>query len=376
MRRNRGLLAALMITLLLSLCVPQAGALASTALIREGEVETLFAEYCAEHDLDPGLISIAYLYTETGETWYHQEDRWYYSASLYKVPLMMLLTEQEYEGILTGDSLINGIPLRDIEEEVLVQSNNPVAYSTLLYFGTPDATRKMFCRYSSLPEDYFIWDFYGGSYFTARYMTDVMYTLFREPDRFPRMIDCLERAQPGHYFRLRLEGQLMIAQKYGTYQDEDGTDWNHTAGIISTPHPFILTVMTKYGGISETILGDLAVLFRDYTFQLDERLASSLEQADNSLAQQETEAAKSEKPKTVETKNGESAHQAALEAEPTVPEIPLTEKDPSVAEPAVGRGTLLLGEFGLELVLVLLLFLQKIRKHTAFSFSGKRKRVR
>ena len=65
-----------------------------------------------------------------------------------------------------------------------------------------------------------------------------------------------------------------MAQKYGTYQDEDGTDWNHASGIIFTPHPFLLTVMTRYGGISETIIGDLAALFCDYTILADSRLTA------------------------------------------------------------------------------------------------------
>ena len=244
------------------------------SVIHADEIEALFERYLAENDLNPNIISIAYEYTATGERWYHLEDQWYYSASLYKVPLMMLLTEREYLGELTKDTDINGMTLEAIEEEVLVNSNNPIAYSTLRYIAQPDVCRRMFCRYSDLPEEYYTWDFYGGSYFTARFMSDVMSSLYRNEERFPRMTDCLKRAQPDHYFRLKLGDRWEVAQKYGTYQDEDGTDWNHTSGIIYTPHPFLLTVMTRYGGISETIIGDLAVLFCDYTIQADSRLAA------------------------------------------------------------------------------------------------------
>ena len=252
------------------------GARAETTLsvIQTDEIEALFDAYLAENDLDPELIAIAYEYTATGERWYHLEDRWYYSASLYKVPLMMLLTEREYQGELTKDTLINGMTLEAIEEEVLVNSNNPIAYSTLLYIAQPDVCRRMFCRYSDLPEEYYTWDFYGSSFFTARFMTDVMSTLYQNEEQFPRMTDCLKQAQPDHYFRLKLSDQWEVAQKYGTYQDEDGTDWNHTSGIVYTPHPFILTVMTRYGGISETIIADLAVLFCDYTIRADDRFLS------------------------------------------------------------------------------------------------------
>lgn len=280
MRRNARQFFLFLLTVCFSVAfIPCIGAAENPSVIREKEIETLFDAYLRENDLNPDLISVAYEYTGTGERWYHLEDRWYYSASLYKVPLMMLLAEREYLGELTKDSRINGLPLETIEEEVLVNSNNPIAYSTLLYIAQPDVCRKMFCRYSDLPEEYYTWDFYGGSYFTARFMTDVMSTLYRNTERFPRMTDCMKRAQPDHYFRLKLGDRWEVAQKYGSYQDEDGTDWNHTSGIIYTPHPFLLTVMTRYGGISETIIGDLAELFCEYTIQADSRLPA--EQPEN-----------------------------------------------------------------------------------------------
>ena len=279
-----------MVVSLLLLSCADAYAMASAEIIQREELDALFEEYVKENDLNPDLISVAYLYTPTDETWYHLEDQWYYSASLDKVPLMMLLTEKEHNGELTRKSEINGMPLEVIEEEILINSNNPVAYSTLRYLAQPDECRRMFCRYSDLPEDYYTWDFYGSSYFTARFMTDVMHTLFWEPERFPRMIDCMKKAQPDHYFRLKLGEQYEIAQKYGNYRDENETDWNHTTGIIYTPNPFILTVMTRYGGISETIIGDLATLFCNYTLRADERLADSKKISDvNGIIETDTD---------------------------------------------------------------------------------------
>ena len=105
-------------------------------------------------------------------------------------------------------------------------------------------------------------------------MTEVMYTLYSEPERFPGIADRLKNAQPGHYFRLSLEDcGIEIAQKYGNYRDEDGNDWNHTSGILYTPNPVILTVMTQYGGISELIISDLARFFYDYTLSADKELS-------------------------------------------------------------------------------------------------------
>ena len=356
-------------------CIPCIGAAEPFSVVHEDEIEALFDAYLTENDLNPDLISIAYEYTATGERWYHLEDRWYYSASLYKIPLMMILTEREYLGELTKDSDINGMTLDAVEEEVLVNSNNPIAYSTMLYIAQPDVCRRMFCRYADLPEEYYTWDFYGGSYFTARFMSDVMSTLYRDEERFPRMTDCLKRAQPGHYFRLKLGERWEVAQKYGTYQDEDGTDWNHASGIIYTPHPFILTVMTKYGGISETIIGDLAVLFCDYTIRADSRLsAEQLKKAEM------TEALSDDTP-AADTQRGTEDRIADLQkAEATEDEDrrdPLQERSEnsaeyaetsretltasSEAESSSGRLAVIAAALGLELILGLLFILTRHR---------------
>lgn len=243
-------------------------------VLREEELQKLLDTYMKEKELVPELIAVGYVYTETGESWFWNGDQPFYSASLYKVPLMMLLAEEEASGVLNQTSEIYGMPLSYIEEQVLVYSDNPIAYDMLCRFGEPSETRRMFQQYAELPEDYYSWDFYGSSYFTARFMTQVMQTLYESPERFPHVMEWLKQAQPGRFFKTELEKTgCEIAQKYGNYHDDmSGADWNHASGIIFTEHPFVLTVMTRYGGLSEMIISDLAVLFRDYTFRLDERL--------------------------------------------------------------------------------------------------------
>lgn len=245
--------------------IPETMSVAKATVI-QGTVERYFEQY----DLNPDMISIGYINTGNNESWFFNGDLWYYSASLYKVPLMMIYAEKEAAGELTQDSEFFGLPLSYLEEEILTFSNNDLAYSMMLNLTDPFACRKLFCSYSDLPEDYYSWEFTGYSYFTARFMTSVMYTLYSDQQRFPGILECLKKAQPEHYFRMSLEDEnVEIAQKYGNFHDEDGNDWNHTAGIIFTDNPFLLTVMTRYGGLSETIIADLAQIFYDYTVMTD-----------------------------------------------------------------------------------------------------------
>ena len=277
LRHSRSVLLALFVFLAFS---PLAAAADDSQRVEAGEadpvlnpevIESFFSAYVAEHELNPDLISVDYAYPATGERWQHNADSWYYSASLYKVPLMMLYAQRVGEGELSQDTELFGMPLSRVEELVLIESNNDLAYSSLLHLGQPEATRAMFQTYSGLDEEDYPWDFYSLSYFSAEFMTDVMLTLYQNPDRFPYVADCLKQAQPEHYFRLSLEDRdVEIAQKYGYYVDEDGREWNHAAGIIYTPNPFVLTVLTRCGGISETVISDFAQWFYDYTLSLDD----------------------------------------------------------------------------------------------------------
>ena len=229
-------------------------------------------DYISANNLNPDNISIGYYYSGTGERYYFNENKWYYSASMYKVPLMMILAERERSGELTLDSVINGLTLKYAEESILVYSNNDFAHLMMNYIGTDRQCRELYQQYSDLPVEDYDPDFYDYSYFTARFMTDVMVTLFNDPDRFPHIIDRLKEAQPGEYFRRYLGDQYEIAQKYGSYTDWSARDFNHTSGIIYTEHPFVLTVMTLNTPNHMGVIGDLAGMFAEYTEGLDAQM--------------------------------------------------------------------------------------------------------
>ena len=240
------------------------------------EAQALFDAYIAEKDLSPQIISVGYVYTPTGETWFWNEDRAYYSASLYKLPLMMLYAEMEYNGEITQDTVFYEAPLSRLEELILTESNNEYAHLMMNYLAPSYQTRDMMKKWSDIPPEELGWDFTAQSFFTARYMTDVLKTLYYNEDHFPHIVERLLDAQLDHYFRYTLHDNYPVAQKYGNYNDSEGNAWNHTAGIVYTPNPFLLTVMTKYDGIYEIIISDMAAIFKDYTLKLDERYEQAL----------------------------------------------------------------------------------------------------
>ncbi len=279
-------------------------------------VDSFIQEYSG-YGVKADNISFAYTYLATGETWFYNPDTWYYSASMYKVPLMMILAEKEANGELTQESDVKGLTLAYAEESILVYSNNDYAHLMLNYLGTDKEAREMYKQFSSLPDDYYDPDFIDYSYFTVRFMNDVMTTLYNAPERFPHIIDCLKRAQPTDYFHLYIDPELEVAQKYGSYKE-----FNNTSGIIYTPNPVILTVMTSDLARAELVIGEAAKMFVDYTYTLDGKLnsykeekARAEEEAKQKAAEEAAAQAEEEARLAKEAEEKAAAEEAARQAE-------------------------------------------------------------
>ena len=221
-------------------------------------------------------VSVGFCYTGTGDCWFYHPDIWMYSASLYKVPVSMLMAEKEAAGELTPESIVLGTTLEYLESTALVNSNNDSGHAMVSYLGgtyngkCSDMTEK----FTDLPEEYFSQDFLDVSYYTARYMTQVMKTLYEGGDEaFPHVIDYLLQAQPYEYFNsdptLKDYG---VAQKYGAFEETHiSKNNNHCAAIIYTPTPIIVVVMTRNIGEYQKRIAEVGAWLADYSLQLDEK---------------------------------------------------------------------------------------------------------
>lgn len=245
--------------------IPESSILDTAALTKMVE------DYLAGKGIPKDRVGIGYCYTATGDEWFYNGDTWFYPGSMYKVPLMMDLAERIRKGEVADGTQIGGLDIDTVFEYILVYSNNDYAHKVRTYLGGDETWREEVKQYAGLDsydERYMLY-----CYFSPRYMTRVMETLFREQERFPKVMDNLLQAEQGHYFRLPDEMHPYdVAQKYGSYIDNENSNWNHTTGIVYTPNPFIITVMTKNVGGSEAVIGQLGALFKDYTLELDQTL--------------------------------------------------------------------------------------------------------
>ena len=264
------------------------------------ELDRLAEEFITEHKLNKDRISFGYCYLETGDEYFYNGDTWYYPGSVYKVPLMMLVAEKVSAGELEQDGDFMGMPLSRVEEYILTYSNNDWAHNVRrwLHDGAGDQVwRKAAMAYADLDESYYSTDYADYCYYTARYITRVLETLyFGGEERFPNVIPCMLGGNPVNYFKLSDEmRQYEIAQKYGSFIDQNNRNWNATVGIIYTEHPIIVSVLTLDAPNAEKVLSDAAILFTNYTKQVDGRLDAYREaQAEAERQRQEEERAAEE----------------------------------------------------------------------------------
>ena len=263
------------------------------------------------------VLSIGYCYTATGDTWYYDGDQWCYSASLYKVPCCMLLAEKEYNGEITADTQINSQyasgTVDYMERKSIVNSDNYTGHAIVEYLGgtyngkCADQTIK----FTDLPTDYFPSDFTDYSYYSAKYYTQILRTLYNDSDKYPRVLEYMKQDQSYHYLDQKLDGQYEVAQKYGAFEEKNGNKNYHSAGIVYTPNPVIITVMTKNITGFEKHIGAIAKILVDYTLELDSQLT---EFNQNKLIAQQQEAARLAQAEQQRLAQEAAAQQAAATA--------------------------------------------------------------
>ena len=110
------------------------------SVLREEEIAQVIEDYLTENNIWRPGIGIGFLYTATGEEWYYNGDKFFYSASLYKVPLLMLVSNMVARGELEQDAEIKGFKLTQMEEAILGALDAGAAGICLFSAGsmTPD----------------------------------------------------------------------------------------------------------------------------------------------------------------------------------------------------------------------------------------------
>ncbi len=291
------------------------------SLIDEAYLNQWMEEYLQSRGItyDWQDFSVGFCYTATGDCWFYDADVFMYSASLYKVPVCMMIAEEIAAGDFTWTDTIQGSTVEYLVRSALVYSNNDFGHVLVSFLGGSYRGKcsDRSIAYTDLDPEYFPREFTEQSYYSARYMTRVMQTLFAGgEERFPRVNEYLLQAQPNEYMNLRLKDRWPVAQKYGAYDEGNGYNNNHTAAIIYTPTPIVAVVMTRNVGDYQNRIAEVGEFLADYSLELDGK-----------LAQREAEEAAREAA-------AREAEQAAREASPSPEPAPEPAVTPAASTPA------------------------------------------
>lgn len=252
------------------------------------ELKELIENFLDERGIAHDRFRLGYTYTGTNETWYYNGDVWSYSASVYKLPLMMMLAQKVANGELKQDDKVCGVDLTYAETSVLTYSNNDYAHVMIHYFDSEQDYREQQVKMSDVPVEDIPERYYISSHFSPRFVIGVLRNLYENPDQFPNIVECLKVATPGQYLSRTLGDEYEVAQKYGAYEQ-----FNNIAGIVYMPHPILIAINTTWVGNAERVLADAGKLLADYTLTLDARLEEREKAAkaeeERKLQEEETE---------------------------------------------------------------------------------------
>ena len=292
------------------------------AVLKEEDFSAIVEKVIAEKAPVGAKVSVAYRYLQTGESAYYNADEWYYSASLYKLPMIMsyshMLLEGEPEGL---DTMFLTDP-QTIMHRCLVYSDNSWSLALVRYVFPQFNMREMDAELASFPEEELPENYDNNSIYSARFVLGILQELYSNPEDYPNVIDYMCEAQPDKYFHGKLGDSYVIAQKYGSTKEVA-----HAAGIIFTPNPCLLVVMTEHAGINlgERVIAEMAEALVDYTLTLDSSYETALEEKRLEEARLEEERRKVEA-------EARAAEEAAAAAECSQESV--TEESPPFPLPA------------------------------------------
>lgn len=258
------LTAAVVLCLMLSL-VPTAHADSDDARFEGKTWDQLVEEFIAQYEVRSDWVAFGYKNLVTGEEHYHNGDTYMVAASMFKVPLTMVYAEKVANGEMDWSTTVGAIPLETLVEGCIIDSNN--AYATTLWSvlgnGAYRTYREVIAPY--MGEDAATVDpkYYENNYFTPRQLIYCLDLLYNQQERFPRIIETMQRAEPSMYFKYA-EQRFDIAHKYG-YLQADWHTYINDCGLAFTDDPIALVCFTDNQYNAYDVLTAYATLMCDYT---------------------------------------------------------------------------------------------------------------
>lgn len=233
----------------------------------ELEWDELMERLLSDYGIKPEFVAAGYLNLETGEEHFLNEDEYMLTGSMYKLPLCMYFTEHLASGDIDWSLYESHFSYEEKRDNVLINSSNDDAGFLCDMIGGYTEFRRLTADYMGVDPDEELRNINNyENWYTAREFIHCLELLYREQERFPGIIETLQKAMPDRFFKLN-EPRFKIAHKYGEYKDpvNGGPSCLNDCGLAFTRQPIAMVLFTKGQHNAEEFLSAFATAMCEYT---------------------------------------------------------------------------------------------------------------
>ncbi len=256
--------AAFVLLLCLSLCAP---AFAAEPVPDEENWDAVSAAVLEQYGVSPDSIHAGYRNLITGEEHYINGDEYAVAASMVKVPVCMLATEYYNNGLIDWSIYEQYFTFEEVRDSILIESSNEQTnFVRDTFLGGYNEFRLNTASYMGVEPGSEPMELTMDNQYTAREFINCLSLLYNESERFPGVIETMQKAMTDRFFKIN-EPRFRIAHKPGWIPEN--LILNDCA-ICFTTQPIAIVMFSKGSSTSEEFLSAWCTAMCEYT----ERLAN------------------------------------------------------------------------------------------------------
>lgn len=239
-----------------------------TAAFADGEDpdwDAVSAAVLEKYGVSESDVHAGYRNLVTGEEHYLNGDEYVVAASMFKVPLCMLATEELQKGNIDWSIYEQYFSFESVLEDILIDSSNERAYFLCdTFLGGYNEFRVKTASYYGVEPGSEPMEQTMVNMYTAREFINCLELLYKQSDRFPGIIDTMQKAMTDRFFKTN-EPRFRIAHKPGWISED--LILNDCA-ICYTTQPIAIVLFTRGGATSEEFLSAWCTAMCEYTEKL------------------------------------------------------------------------------------------------------------
>jgi len=247
----------------LLLCVNTSAA-AFASEIEDPDWDAVSAAVLAQYNMEESQVYAGYRNLVTGEEHYINGDEYAIAASMTKVPVCMYFSELLANGLFDWSPYESYFTFEEIRDKVLIDSSNEDYLLLLDLLGGYNVFREQTAPYYGVEPGSEPMELTMYNYYTPREFINCLDLLYRENERFPGIIETMQKAMTDRFFKLN-EPRFRIAHKPGWISED--LILNDCA-ICYTTQPIAIVLFTRGGSTSEEFLSAWCTAMCEYTEKL------------------------------------------------------------------------------------------------------------